>query len=121
VTRGYGGSEIVLSTTPGRRFPREGSTPGRRNCARTVASRHSGVHQVPGPAPLWPVHPRRRTDLAPHQAWYPNDGWRSHHGGRAPRVRRGPSVHSDTPDCQRRSGAVPDGRAGARGLPGRLS
>src|SRR5665811_1657369 len=98
VTRVYGGSEIVSSTTvswttAGRRFPREGSTPGRGDLARTVTSRHPVVHQVPGPPQLWPVHPRRRTDLAPHQAWHPNHGRRGHHGGLAPRLWRGPPVH----------------------------
>ena len=68
-TPGCGGSATGSSDLPetGSR-PREGRPARRRRLAGHRAARHPAVHQVPRPARLRPVHPRRRTDLAPHQA-----------------------------------------------------
>ena len=53
-------------------------------------ARDADVHPVPRQARLRPVHPRRRSDVAPHQARHADDGRRHHHrrGARGLRSRR---------------------------------
>ena len=72
-------------------------------------------------ARLRPVHPRRRPDLAPHQARHADDGRRRHH--RRPRSSAYVVAHLVTlhaADRDRRARAVPDDRAGPGRLPRRL-
>ena len=80
------GSRPRLATSrrhPCRRPPESGvSREGRPargvDLAAHLAVRHPAVHQVPRQAGLRPVHPRRRPDLAPHQARHADHGRRRH-------------------------------------------
>ena len=84
--------------------------------------RHPAVHPVPRQARLRPVHPRRRPDVAPHQARHAHDGRRRDH-----RLRRSSPTrmahlhhHAEPADGVGAARAVPHDRAGRRRLPRRL-
>ena len=82
------------------------------------AVRHAAVHPVPGPARLRPVHPRRRPDLAPHQARHAHDGRRGHHRRHAGRLRAWRTCSPcGRPTVSGAARAVPHDRPG----PGRAS
>ena len=82
--------------------------------ARRRAVRHPAVHPVPRPARLRPVHPRRRPDLAPHQARHARR-WaaRSSSARRSSAYAVAHLLTLHAADGERRARAVPHGRARA--------
>ena len=59
--------------------------------------RHAAVHPVPRAPRLRPVHPRRRPDLAPHQARHAHHGRRGHHRLQPRGIRRWRTLLTGTP------------------------
>ena len=93
----------------------------RRGCrARLHALRHAALHPAVQAPRLGPVHPRRRTADAPHQARHAHDGRHRLHHRLDPRLpRRSPRLRGALDDG-RGARARHDGRPRARRIPRRL-
>ena len=96
---------LVGDAGPAGGASRDHGRPGGGGLAAVRAVRHAAVHPVPGPPRVRAVHPRRRADVAPHQARHADDGRRGDDRLGRRRLRDRPRAHP-APTVHRPASAV---------------